>query len=568
MCQRDCVNEQELFPGEPEHLVNGVKMSSRTNQGFSRYTSSFDAPPGSSSPSTIFGNLDQSDRYAGEYSHQRLYVALILLTALFLRLYRLSSQSIWVDEMLTISSSGINVPLSPIDIFDNLHGPLHSIIMFLWVKLAGDSEFALRLPSVIFSVLSMLAIYKVVLKLSDSRTAVIALTVMAVSPFHIWYAQEARNYSMLLFFSALSFGGFLDLLSEPTRNNFWRYVLFTLAAFLSNMSAAFIVIVQDIFFLFSPRKLSLRSLVLAHVFLALLLLPWLTGMFQRVEFHRLARTAPYPESEFLRGPTTSSPFALPYTFFVFSLGYSLGPSLTELHESIGLASFARYAPVLIPAALGFSLALVLGIISLRHRKRLLFLLLIWIVLPLAVVSFFALKNFKPFNPRYVMVSYPAYVMLLAEGLLLRKRSLKGAVIRLALCTLILVTVLVSLRNYYDVAAYGKDDFRSAARTLQAEFAPGDVVFAEGTYEPLNYYLRNTEKAITILPLYRETIGSDARLRVFVLEKSQDADRVWLLTSRLWDLDPEKKVPELFRQIFVIKREFHLQGVDLALLTKK
>jgi len=513
---------------------------------------------------TIFGNSDLPSQHPDEHTHQRLYVTLVLLVALLLRLYHLSSQSIWVDEMLTLFWSGFTAPLTAIDIFGNLHGPLHTILVFLWTRLAGESEFALRFPSVVFSVLSLIAIYRLILKLSDSRTALIAMAVIAFSPFHIWYAQEARNYSMLLFFSTLSFESFLSLLSQPDRNNFGKYVLLTFAAFLSNMSMAFVVIVQDIFFFVSPRKLSFRSLFMAHILLALLLLPWLIGMYQRVEFHRLARTTPYAESEFLRGGTTFTPFALPYTFFVFSVGYSLGPSLRELHESARLASFARYAPVLVPTAIAFALAFLLGIISFRNRRRLLFLLLLWIALPLAILSFFGVKNFKPFNPRYLMVSYPAYVLLLAEGL----RHRRPAFLRLGLGTLILVTMLLSLWNYYNVTEYAKDDFRSAARTLETEFVQGDVLFTEGTYEPLIYYGRRTTKPITFLPLYSTVIADDSRLESYVLEKSREANRIWLMTSRLWDLDPEMRVPALFRRLFVTDREFHYEGVDLLLLSRR
>jgi uncharacterized membrane protein len=295
-------------------------MSSRGNDNTPGFEPSAGSAPNATPNFTMFGSQEQSSQYVSEYTHQRLYVGLMLLMALLLRLYHLSSQSIWIDEMLTLFWSGIIAPLIPMDIFGNLHSPLHSIIMFLWTRLAGQSEFALRLPSVIFSVLSLIAIYRLILRLSGSRTALVALAVITLSPFHIWYAQEARNYSMLLFFSALSFDSFLSLLSEPNRNNFGKYVLFTFAAFLSNLSMAFVVIVQDVFFLISPRRLSFRNLALAHVFLALLLVPWIVGVFQKVEFHRLVRTAPYAEAEFLRGETTFTPLAIPYSFFVLSVG--------------------------------------------------------------------------------------------------------------------------------------------------------------------------------------------------------------------------------------------------------
>ena len=519
------------------------------------------------------GPLDFPESENGEYPRQRLFVFLILIAAFLLRMFRLSGQSIWVDEMLTLSSSGITTPLHLIDIFDNLHGPLHSIVIFLWSRLAGQSEFALRFPSVVFSILSMFVIYRLILRLTGSGTALIALGLMAFSPFHVWYAQEARNYSMFLFFAALSFQKFFDLLYEPDRKNFVLYLAVTLAAFLSNMSAAFVALVQDVFFFFSHRKLSLRTLVMAHVFLALLLSPWLVGMFQRIEFHRLARTEPYAETEFLRGETTFSVFALPYTFFVFSEGYSLGPSLSELHGRAGLAAVSGYSSVLVPAAIGFSLALVLGIVSLRRRRALLLLLGVWILIPLAVVSFFAVKNFKPFNPRYVMMCYPAYLILVAEGLRPGRGALKGpmlkvSLIRFAASALVLVTVLASLWNYYQAGKYGKDDFRSAAEILSIEFAPGDVVFTEGTSEPLIYYVRHNREPIVPVPIYNYMIRNEDALAGFITKKTQQASRVWLVTSRLWDIDPDGKVPALFRCTFIAEKSFHTRGVDLALFAAR
>ncbi|UCF78376.1 MAG: glycosyltransferase family 39 protein [Candidatus Eiseniibacteriota bacterium] len=488
-------------------------------------------------------------------------VATLLALAATLRLYRLSAQSIWVDEMLTLSSSGITATLNPIDIFDNLHGPLHSLILFLWTQVAGESEFVLRLPSVFFSVLSLVVIYRLILRLFDARTALVALALLAISPLHVWYGQEARNYSLLLFFSALSFDSYLSLLSEPGRANFGKYVLFTFSALLCNMSAAFLVIVQDVFFFFSPRKLSFRDLLLVHVLLALLLLPWLKGMFERVEFHRLVRTEPYPESQFLRGETTFSPLAIPYTFYVFSVGYSLGPGLRELHESVGLAGISGHLRTVVPAAACFSLAFLLGVFSLRDRKRLLFLLLLWLAVPLVLVSLFAVKNFKPFNPRYALVALPAYIMIVVEGVRLRA----PVVLRALLLAALLASMLVSLWNYYTVPAYWKDDFRGAAGVLNAEVTAGDVVFAAGTYEPLIYY---RSERVPLLPLFPEVVRDRAALESYVLKQAAGSERVWLVTSRMWNVDPEGAVRGLFTRLFSVEKELRFEGVEVILFVRE
>jgi mannosyltransferase len=489
------------------------------------------------------------------------YIALALLIALVLRLYRISSQSIWVDEMLTLHASGITFPLHLIDIFDNVHGALHSVILFLWSKIFGTGEFALRLPSAIFSVLSILAIYKLVLRLLGRETALIALAILVISPFHIWYGQEVRNYSMLIFFSALSVDSFLSLLQEPGRGTFAKYVLFTFAAFLSNMSMTFLLIVEDVLFFVFPRRLSFRSLVFANVLVGLLLVPWIWGMVGRVEFHRLVSTAPYSESELLRGETTFASLAIPYTFYNFSIGYTLGPSLRELHETVGFSVFRHYLPVLLAATFAFSVASIAGIVSLRKRRHLLVALIFWIAAPVVFVSFFAIKNFKPFNTRYVMVAFPAYIALVAEGV----RRIKPVLVRIVLAVFILGMCGLSLWNYYEVPRYGKEDFRAAAQRLKSDFRPGDVVFTEGTFEPLIYYC---ESEVPLSPIYPDAIGNQEKLMDFVNTNASGKKRVWLVTSRLWTCDPEKKVDSLFRKEFVLEDEFFFEGVQLMIFEKE
>jgi hypothetical protein len=81
-----------------------------------------------------------------------------------------------------------------------------------------------------------------------------------------------------------------------------------------------------------------------------------------------------------------------------------------------------------------------------------------ILVPIAIVSYFALSNFKVFNPRYVAVGAPAFFVLLAAGftgLAPMARRLAGAAV-LVLCAL-------SLLHHYHGARYAKDDFRRDPR---------------------------------------------------------------------------------------------------------
>lgn len=76
----------------------------------------------------------------------------ILLLAIFLRLFRLGSASLWFDEAMDLVADF----KSPPPFFKN--PPLYSIFSYFWGNLA-NSEFILRMPSAVFGVISILLIY-------------------------------------------------------------------------------------------------------------------------------------------------------------------------------------------------------------------------------------------------------------------------------------------------------------------------------------------------------------------------------------------------------------------------
>jgi uncharacterized membrane protein len=77
------------------------------------------------------------------------------------------------------------------------HPPLFAILLRLWIEAFGDSIAAARSLSVVFGVLLLPGAFWLGLELFRDRWAALLLTaVMAVSPFHVLYAQEARQYSL------------------------------------------------------------------------------------------------------------------------------------------------------------------------------------------------------------------------------------------------------------------------------------------------------------------------------------------------------------------------------------
>lgn len=150
----------------------------------------------------------------------------ILLLALFLRLVNLN-QPLWLDEAIqyqAVSQFSLPQMLSKFMPTD-FNPPLSYIINFFFSRLFGYSETALRLPSVIFGVLTVWLVYKLGGKLPA--------LLLATSGLHIYYSQEARMYALAALAVTASFY-FLK------KKQWLGYIFASLAALYSHYLTVFI----------------------------------------------------------------------------------------------------------------------------------------------------------------------------------------------------------------------------------------------------------------------------------------------------------------------------------------
>jgi hypothetical protein len=232
---------------------------------------------------------------------------------------------------------------------------------------------------------------------------------------------------------------------------------------------------------------------------------------------------------------TFSWLGIPFTFYVFSAGYTLGPSLRDLRSGGGLDVILPFLPAIIAALLAFGTLAIVGLVALSDRRRRfeLGLVLAVMLVPIALVSYFALSNFKVFNPRYVAVGAPAFFVLLAAGFTVLSpmaRRLAGAAV--------LVLFALSLLHHYHGARYAKDDFRRATHALAEVVAPQDVIVATGNYAPLEYYWRDREPVPVV---YWAGYARDERMEPMFLTLLNPAGPTWLIVSRTHELDPRGRL---------------------------
>ncbi len=110
---------------------------------------------------------------------------------------------------------------------DPQHTPLYYLALNLWAKVTGDSIGALRSLSAVANLLMLPLLFWLCLELSgSSRAAWIAVTLVAISPFHIVYSQEARQYTFFLLMVVAASSSLLWTLRSPTS---WKWCLYAVS---------------------------------------------------------------------------------------------------------------------------------------------------------------------------------------------------------------------------------------------------------------------------------------------------------------------------------------------------
>jgi 4-amino-4-deoxy-L-arabinose transferase-like glycosyltransferase len=147
--------------------------------------------------------------------HLQVLAGLTALAA-FLRFSTLATQSYWYDEAITVDLLHHSLPRMLASIpHSESTPPLYYIVAWGWSRVFGFHETDLRSLSALFGTLTVPAAYAAARVFVSRRASCFTAALIAVSPFLVWYSQEARAYAMLVFFGTLSIA-FLRRATEPS----------------------------------------------------------------------------------------------------------------------------------------------------------------------------------------------------------------------------------------------------------------------------------------------------------------------------------------------------------------
>jgi mannosyltransferase len=155
-------------------------------------------------------------RYLKAVRWQTWAMAGVVALGAVLRFWGLGSESLWVDEISTLGQiqGGVfaTVPLAIV----NGTPPFYYMIQSVLHAILPAGESSIRLLSAVADVGSIVLILVIGRRLFTERVALLAAALYAISYRALWFAQEARAYSLSIALTLLAVYTLLRLLDRPS----------------------------------------------------------------------------------------------------------------------------------------------------------------------------------------------------------------------------------------------------------------------------------------------------------------------------------------------------------------
>lgn len=389
--------------------------------------------------------------------HSLAVVSLLLLT-FHLRLDALGAGALRWDEAYSVWSANMDLRTITRRTAADVHPPLHYWFFWFWVRLTGISEFAIRAQAVLCSLITVAVVYSLTLRLGQyRRAALLALLLMALSPFHIEWSQDARMYAFVTLFAALALYAWW--------RGWWRLLVFAgIGAALSHYFGAFVIVIIMVHRLlyWRAQRENRRQFLSAIAVIGAVCALWLVFTIALI-----------------RRDTSHATFQPLFTYQLMATLFAVGRD-TWIDE---------YLPLVLPFAAVFFLGLLM---AWRHnQRRATILIALGCLLPPAGISAVALPFFPIHvnfvSARYFVIFAPFVFAGLGIGLtaLLQRRRLQVVGIAACIALLFLNAGLTAERR---ADRYFRDDYNSMLQAVAALAKPDErIFFTSGGRKPFVYY---------------------------------------------------------------------------------
>jgi uncharacterized membrane protein len=411
-------------------------------------------------------------------------VLLIIAFGAAVRLFSISKNSLWLDEATTLSVA--THPLKEIlagDAFNNHTPPFYYLAMHFWLTIAPHNELGLRTFSLLADVLNIGIIYWIFSIQFSKRVGMITATLYAISPFAIYYAQEARMYPLVTLLGLLTYCCALQFV-RSLRPGIWQWILCITAITGSYTHYYYIFFVLSL-------SIALFAALIKHTFSLRAYLYWLSplvlaGICFLPWLGTVLHLAAGPGQTFRHFILTVPPYA----FFRFVAGYAVMPITFGSKDNLSVTLLA-WLPIILPYALVFGFLFVWGLRRVWGSSEAY--LLFGALFGPPIISLLLAVKINIVSERYWSLCYPYFLCVL--GLLPwgSVRPLMGCIGRLCAAAL----WLVALSLYYFSPSFGFADWRTASSIASRSPNPLVFIYPDFNEEVFQFYYQHHSQVLQI-----------------------------------------------------------------------
>lgn len=409
-------------------------------------------------------------------------LGLCIALGLALRLWKLDA-SLWYDEVLTLVDYVRLTPLEALTTYTSMNNHVFFTLQAqLSVALLGENPWALRLPAVVFGVATIPALFLLVRQIGGGLLlAHVSALLLAVNYHHIWFSQNARGYTGLIFWCLLATMAFLAGARHGGRAPWVALSLAATAALFTHLSAAFFLLSFALIYAVAAAVPALRRSAPGLASATPLLAVPLTAVLVLVLYSGII-------------PDMLATFDDVATPTLSAGGVEAIPewrsplwTLIEVLRSLPLP-----LPLTLVVAPALLVVLLAGLAEVWRLNRVLALLI-----PVSIAVTFAILIASGMRiwPRFFLADLPFLLLMVTAGtlvvgrwigVLMRAPALGARLGQAGLVLGVLASALWAAQNY----SSPKQDFTGAIAVVEANAAPDDLRASVGLAStPMSKYFR-------------------------------------------------------------------------------
>ncbi len=470
---------------------------------------------------------------------------LAVVLAAGVRFYHLGTEDFWQDEIHSLFNSAAsraaveNLPhgvilrevpryakLTPAstpaavwrNMDDDSHPPLYFMLLLGWRRLFGDGEAAVRTMPVLFSVLSIVPVALIALELRRPALAPLVALLLAISFAHILMGQENRPYSLSLLLVSTSF-----FLLARIENGWAEW---------SKPKRALYAAAYGVIVFLAP---------MTHYFSVLALVG--QGVYALIRLRGSARTV----WAFTAGAAALAfcliwvPHLLAQRDFIASQDWLIEGVPDHAHRTVLRAAdlptrqlflTKRFLLDAVNSMTGFGILTASCLILWFSRAREALIFACWFLAPISILTAIDLTTQQQLltHIRYSSAAIPGLAGLIALAV--------GRLPRALAWLAVLALVAGSLRTLYYLPAQHNPHSRMAARLIERDLRPDDLIIYDAVEWPSFWPLRMFQMVSYYLPYNPPTLLLRRHPDEALKAQMAKFERIYIITPRVKDNAPE------------------------------